>query len=276
MTISAGNCTVRGLNIVSFASSGIELDTNGGNTIENNNIGTDNVGTIGIGNQFGVTVQNGSSSNVIGGTSAPSNVIDYNTVAGVLIQDSGTTNNTVEGNTLAFNGDDGVLIFNGPSSNTVGGALVGSGNMLGNNGRAGVTLFGVGTSFNSVQGNDIGTDGTNAEANAMWGVFIGGGATSNTVGGFGTSSGNIISGNGVAGVYITDPNTSQNVVLNNTIGLNSAGNVLANGDDGVLVFNGASSNIIGRREEATPFPATPEPASPFSAPASRATRSRTT
>ena len=65
--IEAGNCVVRGLVINRFNDVGIHIQTNGGNSVEGNFIGTDISGTSDLGNaDDGVRIF--SSNNTIGGT----------------------------------------------------------------------------------------------------------------------------------------------------------------------------------------------------------------
>jgi hypothetical protein len=77
------------------------------------------------------------------------------------------------------------------------------------------------------------------------GVAITGGASGNTVGGAGSAR-NVIGGNGSNGVKISGSGTSSNVVENDFIGVDATGaTALPNTNDGVLVANGATGNIIG-------------------------------
>src|SRR5262249_47795824 len=97
-------------------------------------------------------------------------------------------------------------------------------------------------------GNFVGTDrtGTLARGNVQDGVFVGGGATNNTVGGTTATARNLISGNSTAGVTITDAGTVANTVAGNYIGTDVTGSAaLANGVNGVLIQAGASNNTIG-------------------------------
>ena len=59
--------------------------------------------------------------------------------------------------------------------------------------------------------------------------------------------GNIISGNRLGGVLITDAGSNSNRIEGNTVGLNATGVVLGNGDfaPGISIESGASGNIIG-------------------------------
>jgi len=112
----------------------------------------------------------------------------------------------------------------------------------------GILIEGAGATGNVVTGCYIGTDptGSSAVPNTFPGVEIDGGATNNTIGGTSAGTLNVISGNGHVGISIHDSGTNGNVVLGNYIGLNAVGNTaLPNTYQGVAVFLGAQSNIIG-------------------------------
>ncbi len=102
-----------------------------------------------------------------------------------------------------------------------------------------------------VEGNFIGTNaaGTAAVANGASGVAIFAGASNNTVGGLYdgyapyAAARNVISGNAVYGVYLSDAGTNVNFVASNFIGTDATGNVaVPNGNAGVIIQAGASSN----------------------------------
>ncbi|MFC1713055.1 cohesin domain-containing protein [Candidatus Poribacteria bacterium] len=83
------------------------------------------------------------------------------------------------------------------------------------------------------------------------GVVISDGARDNTVGGSGIGYRNVISGNSKGGLAIRDPGTARNVVSGNYIGTDVTGAVgLGNARYGVLISDGAQSNIIGGRTDA--------------------------
>lgn len=112
----------------------------------------------------------------------------------------------------------------------------------------GITLEYAGATNNTIAGCWIGLDstGSNAAPNAYQGILIGGGASGNFIGGTNTPARNVISGNSQYGVYITDSNTTANVLLGNFFGTDAGGsNALANGKSGVIVISNASGNIIG-------------------------------
>jgi parallel beta-helix repeat protein len=112
----------------------------------------------------------------------------------------------------------------------------------------GVTLFYPDATNNTISGCWFGVDstGTNAAPNAYQGILIAAGASGNIIGGTNALQRNVLSGNSQYGVFITDSNTTGNVVLGNFIGTAANGtNALANGLSGVFIGNGASGNIIG-------------------------------
>jgi CSLREA domain-containing protein len=102
-------------------------------------------------------------------------------------------------------------------------------------------------SNNTIAGNYIGvsTMGTSAPGNGWDGVFIGGYAENNVVGGDEPAERNIISGNNL-GVDIYSAYASGNRVVGNYIGSDDLGSSpLPNSLDGVRIYGGAHDNIIG-------------------------------
>lgn len=115
------------------------------NTVQGNFIGLDATGSItvpngtGAGGPYsGLALNGGTAQNTIGGAHAPGdmlcdgpcNVISGNAAQGILMGDSGTMSNTVQGNYIGLdatgsitvpNGLNGVLLHNGVSQETIGG-----------------------------------------------------------------------------------------------------------------------------------------------------------
>jgi hypothetical protein len=112
----------------------------------------------------------------------------------------------------------------------------------------GMTLEYADATNNTIAGCWLGVDfsGTNAAPNAYQGILVAAGAGENIIGGTNALARNVISGNSQYGIFITDSNTSGNVVIGNYIGAAASGtNALPNALSGVFIGNGASGNIIG-------------------------------
>ena len=228
------------------------------NTVEGDYIGVNVDGTSALGNGYsGVAIFGGGCNNTIGGTASGSgNVISGNGQNGVYISDQGTIDNLVEGNDIGTDytgskplpNSTGVLIQNGASGNTIG-ATTSPGtpsNVISGNLQDGVDIINC-ANDNTVDGDYIGVDvdGTSALGNGYSGVAIFGGGCNNTIGGTAYGSGNVISGNGQNGVYISDSGTTGNLVAGDLIGTDSTGSYSVPNSTGVLIQNGASCNTIG-------------------------------
>jgi len=245
------------------------------NVVAGNFIGTDVTGTVEFGSGGnGVTINGGARSNRIGtdgdgaGDAAERNVISGNRSSGVAILDPGSDNNIVAGNfigtdvtgTLALgNTFHGLGIVNGAQRNRIG--TNGDGisdtaerNVISATRRFdGVAITGAGTDLNVVAGNFIGTDLTGLAPlpNAEHGVSIFSGAQFNRIGSNAdgvrdAEERNLISGNLQSGVAIISTGTEQNIVAGNFIGTDVTGGVaLPNRGDGVIIFAGATGNLVG-------------------------------
>ena len=239
LLIAAADVTVRGLDITNFSQgAGIHLTGTGatGDWVSGNFLGVDPTGTEAMPNEFGVEIDAGASTNLIGtngdgiNDAIEQNLLSGNLFAGVWINGSGTDANVVAGNfigtdvsgTVAINNGTqpvydpsinasfggGVVIENGASNNLVGtdGLSVddvGQRNVIAGSSNDGVDIAYSGTTGNVVAGNFIGTNvtGTAALGIAGDGVFIAGGADSNWIGvnpngGVAADEGNVISGGG--------------------------------------------------------------------------------
>ena len=137
-------------------------------------------------------------------------------------------------------------IDSGASENVIGGTEAGAGNLISGNINNGITISDTGTTANRVEGNLIGTDldGTAPLAN-RFGVVISGGASGNVIGGTAPEARNIISGNRVDGVRITDAGTTGNQVEGNFIGTGRDGSGSVANTFGVQILSGATGNVIG-------------------------------
>ena len=216
------------------------------NTVFGNLIGTNTAGSAAVPNGGGgVIISQAAINNTLGGGGSARNTISGNTGSGVTIQDAGTSGNSFVGNYIGTdstgahalpNSVDGITIQGQATGNTIGTANVISGNK-GN----GITISGSGTTGNTVNSNDIGTDATASIAipNAN-GVVITSSAASNMIG-----LGNVISGNTGAGVLING-SAAQNDVYGDLIGTDGTGmHALGNNSNGVTINGAAINNMIG-------------------------------
>ena len=237
-----------GLAINRFTSNGIVLQTGGGNIVERNRVGTNPAGTADLGNGAHGVVIFESPNNVVGGpTPSEGNVLSGNGVHGVFISRLASTGNDVQSNLIGVGADGstalgnsakGVRIDRDASGNNIDGNVI-SANLTG-----GVIIAGVGTTNNTLAGNNIGTDTTGLldRGNLSNGVLIDD-APGNNIGVPG--DGNLISGNAARGVYIIGAAASGNMVQGNLIGLDVTGNTaLPNDNHGVFV-SGAPNNTLG-------------------------------
>ena len=142
------------------------------NVIQNNYIGTNAAGTAGLGGAGGVVIGNGSTGNLVGGTTtAARNVVSGHDGRGVVLFDSSTSGNVIAGNFIGTdssgtlplpNASYGVEITSETHDNTVGGTGAGAGNTIAFNPIAGVVVAGSpfsAGSGNAVLGNSIFSNG---------------------------------------------------------------------------------------------------------------------
>jgi uncharacterized repeat protein (TIGR01451 family) len=234
-----------------------------GNSVEGNLIGTDSTGMVSLPNSRGVDLFGGASGNTIGGLDPDArNVISGNTGDGLEISDTGSSNNVVLGNligcdingeTAVPNGNFGISVYNGATSNTIGGTDARAGNVISGNAHAGVALNVAGTSGNVVVGNLIGVnrEGATALPNE-YGLDIYDGASGNIIGGAAAGSGNVIAGNHIDGIRLSNVGTSANLVQGNAIGTNSARTgAVPNAVYGVEIDDAASGNTVGGTSQGT-------------------------
>jgi hypothetical protein len=233
LILRAANCTIKGLTIQNFNERGIDVLQ-----------GSDPNGSAAVGN-------------IIGGTNATErNVISGNGAYGIGIHGSTTTGNVIQGNYIGTNAagtsaqanaSAGIVIYTSAHNNTIGGTSTSARNVISGNATQGIFIADAGSNGNAVQGNYIGTDknGTAAIPN-LAGIDINNGAQSNTIGGSTSGAGNVISGNQFDGVDIDGPNTTNNLVAGNIIGLKADGSAkLENGGVGLQLHTGAQSNTVG-------------------------------
>ncbi len=227
-----GNDTGSGSDLNAIANSydtlepGVLIDGAGTsfNTVVGNLLGTNVNGTDSEPNSTGVTISGGATWNTVGGTSAAlRNLISGNDDAGVEIIGTGTSDNSVLGNWIGTTLDgsdelpngDGVLVANGATLNSIGGAAAGAGNVIAGNDDAGVQISGGATTETLVKGNTLGRSQGSAMPNGVGVKVIG-------------SDGNLIGPEGEDG--------------------EAAANTIAENDTNVLLSNGADENeVVGNQ-----------------------------
>ena len=244
LRLQASDSVVRGLVINRFAGNGIVSEDNL-NVIAGNFIGTDPTGTIPRGNGLAGILITGSANQIGSPLRADRNILSANDIGVQVLEPA--VEERIQGNyigvdatgmhPLGNNGSDGTgIYFTTSSGNVVGGTTAGAGNVISGNANYGIhVLLGLN---NDIAGNFIGTDATGMAAvgNGFDGVLIDN-SSENTV------QGNLISGNGRAGVYLALGSTLT-MVVGNDIGTDAAGNpVLGNVSYGVYVAS--SGNQIG-------------------------------
>ena len=259
LQVDADNSVIRGLTVCNFGGAGVVVH-GGGSQVAGCVVGADPSGLTAQPNAAGISVTG--PRNLIGGPSAAEgNLVSGNRGNGIDIAGAGASGNTVAGNyvglavdgaTALANGGRGVSISGGATGNTVGGGTAAARNVVSGNGGEGIGITGAGTAGNLVGANNVGTDadGAHAVPNAGAGVGLSLGATGNVVGAATAGGGNLISGNGGAGVGLTGPGTAGNFVQNNLIGLSASGGSTIPNFDGVAIYGGASGNTVGL---GTPF-----------------------
>ena len=226
-----------------------------GNRLLANFVGTDVNGCTNLGNQFAGVEIIGAGGNQIGGTNAgDGNVLSGNMLDGIALT-GGTATNLIQGNLIGLsaagtnavrNGQNGISI-NGGSANIVGGMVASARNIISGNAVYGVGILQLTDSGNTVLGNYIGADvtGIKAVGNVLSGVQIQGCA--NTIGGTAAGAGNVISGNGQEGIFLTgtNGNVTGNVIQGNFIGVDATGAGSLGNLNGGIGVSGAASNVIG-------------------------------
>jgi CSLREA domain-containing protein len=235
LTVTGGGTTIRGLVINRFGDNGVVLRTGGGNVLETNIIGLDQTGTVARGNATnGVLVE--SANNRIGGTTpAKRNIVSANNgkaqTGGIKISGPTASGNIVQGNYVGTDitgmadlGNFGRgITMDGASNNIIGGPEAGAGNLVSGNWATGIRMI-RDANGNLVQGNLI---GVNATVTGILlndrGVQIRGGSNNQVIG-------NAIIGNGNDGVLVYDGAT-DNTIAGNVIAYNGFG-PYAEGEDG--------------------------------------------
>ena len=208
--------TICGFRIGDFDDSGIRIGSDS-NDVLFNRIGLFIPPATAHPNLVGVTLESAADDNDIGAVGGE-NVISGNTNVGVDIR--GGDNNRIRANTIGTTANGNTAVPNGfgvnvgatapnlgSANNAIGGSGAGEGNLISGNGALGIAIdpgSQTGVTANVVQGNRIGTNaaGTAAVPNGTAGDPARLDTTANVIGGDAPGEGNLISGNGIAGMDI--------------------------------------------------------------------------
>jgi uncharacterized repeat protein (TIGR01451 family) len=244
-TVADGSSTIEGLAIVGAPGAGILLTGSGNSLIQDCYIGTPDGATAKANNQ-GIQVS-GSANNTISG-----NVISGNAQDGIdltsnssstLIQDNIIGLNAA-GTSILGNGGDGVD-QNGATANSIGGIAGKTGNIISGNNSDGIYL---GTGDHTlVEGNYIGTNsaGTAALANNGSGILFAN-ASYATIGGMVKGTGNLLSGNRGSGIDCFVLGSGNELIEGNLVGVDVTGKLpLGNGNHGIRIAGPLDCTIGG-------------------------------
>lgn len=252
LRVITGGCTIRGLAINRFNTDGIRLESSF-NTIQGNFIGTDVTGTLARANgQYGIFSLGGSTNTIGGTTPTARNVISGGNDTGIYLLNC--AGNVVQGNYIGVtaagtadlgNLNNGIVLFAAPG-NIIGGPTAGARNIIAGNDASGLNLNTPDATGNVIQGNYIGVNvtGSGAISNTADGITLND-AAGNTIGGPTAGAGNVISGNGKAGIYFAGANTRSNVVQGNLIGTDSSGTTAVPNNFAGVTLTDAVGNTIG-------------------------------
>lgn len=240
--------TIKGVAIGGFGY-GVWLDGDG-HAVKCSLIGLNADGSSALGNATaGIYVWQGSGITIGGSAHADRNVISGNTRdGGISLRDGdaasilGNYIGTSSAGTLDRGNANGILVGELSNNVVIGGTAAAERNVISGN-SAGITIYGDNA---TVVNNLIGVSslGTAALGNG-WGILIYETAAGAVIGGGQPSQGNVISGNGVDGLYIEDADGT--VILNNKIGVALNGvDPLGNGQFGVFLEYDVNNSVVGQ------------------------------
>jgi parallel beta-helix repeat protein len=235
--------------IAANGGAGVQIQQSGtsNNWVIGNYIGVDSTGTNALRNSYGVYVLN-ADGNFIGTTNGGGNVMAANYSAVYL---SGAAGNIIcanylgvdaSGNRVLTNRDSTVQI-DGATANTIGGTSTNDRNVIAG-GSHGILITGLNPDQNIIRANYIGLNaaGNLMLSNRLFGIRVDTG-THTQIGGNSPGAGNVISGNGSGGIWISAP-ASDTLITGNFIGTD-AQVLWPLGNGGAGIFTLAPRTMIG-------------------------------
>ncbi|MBN2007169.1 MAG: right-handed parallel beta-helix repeat-containing protein [Anaerolineae bacterium] len=225
------------------------------NQILGNIIGANSTGDAAVGQvRYGIAIVDGASNNRVGdGSAGGRNVISGNQYPGIAIWGSETMSNSVQGNYIGTNKagtarlankSDGIVLDNATSGNVIEENVI-SGNGADSYGN-GIIVIGS-AHHNLIRANLIGLDKTGSYAiggQPGGGLDLADGARQNLVGGPTAADRNVLSGNGVDGIFLAGETTRDNVIQGNYIGTDISGALPVPNPWGLFIVAKATDNRI--------------------------------
>ncbi|MFH1576085.1 MAG: NosD domain-containing protein, partial [Candidatus Margulisiibacteriota bacterium] len=245
-----GGTTSADRNVISGNANGISLNNSHSNDIWGNYIGLSASGVTGegsgVGNNYGVLLDSGSSYNTIGGdTAAKRNYISQNAYNGIFLL-SGNNYNIIQNNYIGLatsgayaipNAEDGISLSSS-DYNTIEANVI--------SGHTGPNDYGIAltssSNFTRIIGNYIGTDASGTVALGNYNAIYLSSSDDNTIGGSTVAERNILCGSSNDAIEINSSN--RILIKGNYIGLSSAGTALGNTQSGVSLSN-SNNCLIG-------------------------------
>ncbi|NJN61313.1 MAG: hypothetical protein HC795_07090 [Coleofasciculaceae cyanobacterium RL_1_1] len=217
--LSATDSIIRGLAINRFSSDGIQA-AGARNTFSNNFLGTDVTGTVDLGNGVSGLFIGIGDSEIVENNLISGNATGFETRGNNAIVRRNLIGTDITGTRDLGNDANGISLYNGASNNQVGSTSNADRNIIAGNNSHGILIDG---SNNRIQGNYIGVDitGENALANDRQGIRLSAasGGSGNLIGGTEAGAGNVIA-NGDRGIVVYADNTT---IQGNLIGTDATG-----------------------------------------------------
>jgi len=256
LRLATSNSVIRGLVLNRWRANGIEIAGGRANVIEGCFLGVGTGGTNDLGNGAnGILIVDSAANRIGGPTAAQRNLISGNEDHGIRINGTNSIGNEIQGNVIGLdvsgaadlgNTDHGILLDRAVET-LIGGPSAAHGNLISGNNGHGIRMEGqaVGSRGTVLRHNLIGADASGLAdlGNNLDGISMAGSANA-VIGGPGL--GNLISGNGAAGVRLDGAGTTNTLIQGNRIGTDATGTgALTNNGAGIEISGNAGFNRVG-------------------------------